>query len=179
MLAMPVLLPAIPVLAADSDAPDSQMQEVTVTGTYSGSLKKADDLKRKADRIVDAISAEDVGKFPSRNIGEALQRIPGVTLDRTADGSSTTRGEALHVNIRGLPPQFQVVQLNGRNIAVNEAVENGGKDGRQFRFDILPSDVISLVEVEKSPTAEMEEGGIAGNVDLRTYRPLDLGTHFT
>jgi iron complex outermembrane receptor protein len=179
MFAMPVLLPAIPVLAADSDAPDSQMQEVTVTGTYSGSLKKADDLKRKADRIVDAISAEDVGKFPSRNIGEALQRIPGVTLDRTADGSSTTRGEALHVNIRGLPPQFQVVQLNGRNIAVNEAVENGGKDGRQFRFDILPSDVISLVEVEKSPTAEMEEGGIAGNVDLRTYRPLDLGTHFT
>ena len=155
------------------------MQEVTVTGSYSGSLKKAEEVKRKADQIVDAISAEDVGKFPSRNIGEALQRIPGVTLDRTADGSSTTRGEALHINIRGLPPQFQVVQLNGRNIAVNEAVENGGKDGRQFRFDVLPSDVISLAEVVKSPTAEMEEGGIAGNVDLRTYRPLDVGKRVT
>ena len=170
---------ALPAGAEESDAPDSQLQEVTVTGTYSSSLKKAADIKRKADQVVDAISAEDVGKFPSRNIGEALQRIPGVTLDRTADGSSTTRGEALHINVRGLPPQFQVVQLNGRNIAVNEAIENGGKDGRQFRFDILPSDVISLVEVVKSPTAEMQEGGIAGNVDLRTYRPLDVGNRFT
>jgi iron complex outermembrane receptor protein len=179
ILALPVVVPALPVLAADSEAPDSQIQEVTVTGTYSGSLKKAADIKRKADQIVDAISAEDVGKFPSRNIGEALQRIPGVTLDRTADGASTTRGEALHINIRGLPPQFQNVQLNGRNIAVNESIENGGKDGRQFRFDILPSDVISLVEVVKSPTADMQEGGIAGNVDLRTYRPLDIGKRIT
>ena len=165
-------------LAAQGDA-DSQIQEVTVTGTYSGSLQKAAEIKRKADHIADAISAEDVGKFPSRNIGEALQRIPGVTLDRTADGASTTRGEALHINIRGLPPQFQNVQLNGRNIAVNEAVENGGKDGRQFRFDVLPSDVVSLVEVVKSPTADMQEGGIAGNVDLRTYRPLEIGKRIT
>jgi iron complex outermembrane receptor protein len=179
IFALPALVAALPALAADSDAPDPEIQEVTVTGTYSGSLKKAADLKRKADHIADAISAEDVGKFPSRNIGEALQRIPGVTLDRTADGSSTTRGEALHINIRGLPPQFQVVQLNGRNIAVNESIENGGKDGRQFRFDVLPSDVISLVEVVKSPTAEMQEGGIAGNVDLRTYRPLDIGKRIT
>jgi len=179
ILILPTFVSAVPVNAADNEAPDADLQEVTVTGTYSGSLKKAAEVKRKADRIVDAISAEDVGKFPSRNIGEALQRIPGVTLDRTADGSSTTRGEALHINIRGLPPQFQVVQLNGRNIAVNEAVENGGKDGRQFRFDVLPPDVISMAEVVKSPTAEMEEGGIAGNVDLRTYRPLDVGKRFT
>src|SRR5689334_8633329 len=152
VLAITLLAPLTPALATDDD---SQVQEVTVTGTYSGSLQKAAEMKRKADHISDAISAEDVGKFPSRNIGEALQRIPGVTLDRTADGASTTRGEALHINIRGLPPQFQNVQLNGRNIAVNEAIENGGKDGRQFRFDVLPSDVISLVQVVKSPTAEI------------------------
>ena len=93
-----------------------------------------------------------------------------MTLDRTADGSSTTRGEALHINIRGLPPQFQNVQLNGRNIAVNESIENGGKDGRQFRFDVLPSDVISLVKVVKSPTAKRPETALS--LDYR-HPPLD------
>ncbi|MDP9009496.1 MAG: TonB-dependent receptor [Pseudomonadota bacterium] len=179
MFVLSALMPSLPTLASESEATASEPQEITVTGTYSGSLKKAADLKRTEDHIVDAISAEDVGKFPSRNIGEALQRVPGVTLDRTADGSSTTRGEAVHINIRGLPPQFQVVQLNGRNIAVNEAIENGAKDGRQFRFDVLPSDVISLAEVVKSPTAALQEGGIAGNVDLRTYRPLEIGNRIT
>lgn len=153
----------------------TSVEEVVVTGSYAASLEKASKLKREADVVIDAISAEDVGKFPSSNIGEALQRVPGVTLDRTNQGSSPTRGEATHINLRGLPPDFQNVQLNGRNIAVNEAVENGGKEGRQFRFDVLPSDVISLVEVVKTPTGEATEGGIAGNVNLRTYRPLDVG----
>lgn len=172
-LAQPAFAQA-PVRAAAAAAP-SEVEEVVITGSYAKSLEQAVRLKRAADVIVDAISAEDVGKFPSSNIGEALQRVPGVTLDRTSQGSSPTRGEATHINLRGLPPDFQNVQLNGRNIAVNEAIENGGKEGRQFRFDVLPSDVISLVEVVKTPTGETTEGGIAGNVNLHTYRPLAVG----
>jgi iron complex outermembrane receptor protein len=166
--------------AAGADAKaGNEVSEIVVTGSYAASLEKASKLKREADVVIDAISAEDVGKFPSSNIGEALQRVPGVTLDRTNQGSSPTRGEATHINVRGLPPDFQNVQLNGRNIAVNEAVENGGKEGRQFRFDVLPSDVVSLVEVVKTPTGETTEGGIAGNVNLRTYRPLDIGNRLS
>lgn len=164
--------------AAEATA-GGEVSEVVVTGTYAASLEAASRRKRNADVVIDAISAEDVGKFPSRNIGEALQRVPGVTLDRTADGASTSRGEGVHINIRGLPPTFQNVQLNGRNIAVNEAIENGAKDGRQFRFDVLPADVISLVEVVKTQSADLQEGGISGNVDLHTYRPLDIGQRVT
>ena len=178
-----LVLSSSPALAAaassEKEEAPASVDEVVVTAGYARSLERASDVKRKADVVVDVISAEDVGKFPSRNIGEALQRVPGVTLDRTADGSSTSRGEGIHINIRGLPPIFQNVQLNGRNIAVNEAVENGAKDGRQFRFDVLPSDVISQVQVVKTPSADLEEGGIAGNVDLRTYRPLDVGNRVT
>lgn len=165
-----------PAASAEHAADGDQPNEIVVTGSYAQSLREATNVKRQAESIMDVISADDVGKFPSRNIGEALQRVTGVTLDRTGNGATIARGEGVHINIRGLPGIFQNVQLNGRNIAVNEAVENGGKDGRQFRFDVLPSDIISRVDVLKSPTADMGENGIAANVDLRTYRPLDIGT---
>ena len=161
-----------------SAAADQPIEEITVTGTYAGSLKKANDIKRQAPKVMDLIMAEDLGKFPTRNIGEALQRIPGVTLDRASTGSSTSRGEAIHISLRGLPPIFQNVQYNGRYIAVNETVENGGKDGRAFRFDVLPSDLIASVEVIKTPSAFDEASGIAGNINLKSYRPLDVGTKF-
>lgn len=177
MCAVSVAALAHPAFAADPAKVEgsTEVDAIVVTGSYAKSLEKAVQLKRQADTIIDAISAEDVGKFPSSNIGEALQRVAGVTLDRTSQGSSATRGEATHINVRGLGPDFQNVQLNGRNIAVNEAIENGGKEGRQFRFDVLPSDIISMVEVLKTPTGETTEGGIAGIVNLRTYRPLDVG----
>ena len=168
---------------ADTAAPqtanaNSPIEEITVTGTYAGSLQKANEVKRRAGQVMDLIKAEDLGKFPTQNIGEALQRIPGITLDRASTGSSTSRGEAIHINLRGLPPIFQNVQFNGRYIAVNETVENGGKDGRAFRFDVLPSDLISSVEVIKTPSGFNEAGGIAGNINLKSYRPLDVGTKF-
>jgi TonB-dependent receptor len=143
------------------------IEEITVTG-YTQSLVHALKTKRDADRIVDAISAEDIGKFPSQNIAEALQRVPGVSIVRD-------RGEGLFVRVRGLGPNFQITTLNGRSMAVNENVRDSGQSGRQFRFDTLPSDIVAGVEVIKSPTADLEEGAMGGVVNVRTFQPLDLG----
>lgn len=151
-------------------APDESgtVEELVVTGGFASSLARALDEKREAPNVVDAISAEDIGKFPSNNIAEALQRVPGVAITRD-------RGEGLFVRVRGLGPNFQIVTLNGRSAAVNENVRDSGQSGRQFRFDTLPSELVSGVEVGKTPLASLDEGAIGGVVNIRTFRPLELG----
>lgn len=165
--------PARPVAAAATQSAVSTgaaggetLEEVIVTG-FKGSITRALDIKRQADSIVDAISAEDIGKFPSQNIAEALQRVPGISIVRD-------RGEGLFVRVRGLGANFQTTTLNGRSAAVNENVRDSGQSGRQFRFDTLPSELVSRVDVIKSPTAALDEGAIGGIVDVRTFRPLEL-----
>ena len=140
--------------------------DIVVTG-YASSLTGALTQKRKATNVIDVVKAEDIGKFPAQNIAEALQRVPGVSIVRD-------RGEGVFVRIRGLGANFQVVTLNDRSVAVNENVRDSGQSGRQFRFDTLPSELMSAVEVIKSPRASLDEGGIGGTVNLRTFRPLDL-----
>lgn len=144
------------------------VEEVVVTGGFANSLARALADKRKAANVVDAISAEDIGKFPSNNIAEALQRVPGVAITRD-------RGEGLFVRVRGLGPNFQVVTLNGRSAAVNENMRDSGQSGRHFRFDTLPSELVAGVEVNKTPLASADEGAIGGVVDIKTFRPLALG----
>ncbi len=144
------------------------VEEVVVTGGFANSLARALADKRKAANVVDGISAEDIGKFPSNNIAEALQRVPGVAITRD-------RGEGLFVRVRGLGPNFQIVTLNGRSAAVNENMRDSGQSGRQFRFDTLPSELVAGVEVGKTPLASLDEGAIGGVVDIKTFRPLDLG----
>ena len=102
---------AAPVAQASQEAP-STVEEIVVTGGFANSLARALADKRKAANVIDAISAEDIGKFPSNNIAEALQRVPGVAITRD-------RGEGLFVRVRGLGPNFQIVTLNGRSAAVN------------------------------------------------------------
>jgi TonB-dependent receptor len=154
-----------------SQAPAEQPQpieEVVVSAGFADSLARALDAKRQASNVVEVISAEDIGKFPAQNLAEALQRVPGISISRD-------RGEGLFVRVRGLGPSFQVVNVNGRGAAVNENVRDSGQSGRQFRFDTLPSELVSSVEVIKSPTAALDEGAIGGIVNVRTFRPLDLG----
>ncbi|PLR20959.1 TonB-dependent receptor [Caulobacter zeae] len=160
---------AAPVAAAEPAADDSAtVEEIVVTGGFANSLARALADKRKAANVVDAISAEDIGKFPSNNIAEALQRVPGVAITRD-------RGEGLFVRVRGLGPNFQIVTLNGRSAAVNENMRDSGQSGRQFRFDTLPSELVAGVEVGKTPLASLDEGAIGGVVDIKTFRPLTLG----
>ena len=134
--------------------------EIVVTGIRR-SLADATALKRDRVGISDAISSEDIGKFPDQNLAESLQRVTGVQITRN-------KGEGSRVALRGLGPSFTQTLYNGRQIATP-----GG--GRSFSFTSLSSDFVSAVEVIKSPTAEMVEGGLAGTVNVRVARPLDAG----
>lgn len=150
---------------SDAAAPAAGEQEIVVTGTRA-SLGRALDLKRETVGVVDAISAEDIGKFPDQNVAESLQRITGVSIDRSG-------GEGRFITVRGFGPEFNTVLLNGRLLATENS-------GREFSFDILPSELLSAAEVYKSATAEQQDGGIGSTVILRTARPLDRsGFHFS
>jgi iron complex outermembrane receptor protein len=149
-----------------SVAEPPELQEVVVSGVRR-SLENAINTKREADVVVDAISAEDVGKFPTENIAESLQRVTGVQISRF-------RGEGQNVTIRGLPPGYTLVELNGHTVA-NAVGASGTNISRNFDFTILPSEFVSSVEVFKTPSADMEEGGLAGTVIAHTVRPLEFG----
>lgn len=153
--------------AAPAAEPADAVEAIVIT-SYGKSLQAAAALKRSADYGLDAVNAEDIGKFPTRNAAEALQLVTGVTIDRQ-------RGAGLYVSVRGLGPQFQYTELNGRSIAVNDLIENGGARGRQFRFEVLPAELISQIEVVKTPTADMDEGALGGNINIKTFKPFDLG----
>lgn len=146
----------------------TELDSVQVLGSYASSLERALNDKRYAPSVIDSIEAEDIGKLPAQNVAEALQRLPGVTIERD-------RGEGVYVRVRGLGPSFQVTTLNGQTMAVNENVRNSGQTGRQFRFDTLPAELVSGLEVIKSPTAVLDEGAIGGVVNVKTFRPLQLG----
>ncbi|MDR6625826.1 TonB-dependent receptor [Caulobacter segnis] len=154
--------------AATPAAEPADAVDAIVITSYGKSLQAAAALKRSAEYGLDAVNAEDIGKFPTRNAAEALQLVTGVTIDRQ-------RGAGLYVSVRGLGPQFQYTELNGRSIAVNDLIENGGARGRQFRFEVLPAELISQIEVVKTPTADMDEGALGGNINIKTFKPFDLG----
>lgn len=155
---------------ADPDA--DAAGDIVIAGSYAQSLAAATETKRQAGYGVDAINATDIGKFPAQNVAEALQLVPGVTITRP-------RGEGLYVSVRGLGPQFQSTLLNGRPVAINDLIENGGANGRQFRFEMLPAEFVSQIDVVKTPTPDMTEGALGGNIDVKTFRPLDVGTKTT
>jgi len=136
----------------------STLDTVQVTGVRS-SLQKSQIIKQDFIGTVDAVSSEDVGKFPDQNVADALQRVPGVSVDRGG-------GESRFVTVRGFGPEFNAVTLNGRTMATENA-------GREFSFDILPSELISAAEVQKTSTADSPGGSIGASVNIRTQRPLD------
>ncbi|WP_230482768.1 TonB-dependent receptor [Sphingomonas sp. Leaf21] len=155
-----------------ADSTDGQNDEIVVNGTYARSLAAGIETKRRAAYGVDSISSTDIGKFPTQNVAEALQLVPGVAITRP-------RGEGLYVSVRGLGPQFQNTLMNGRTIALNDLIENGGAAGRQFRFEMLPAEFTSSIDVVKTPTADMSEGALGGNIDVKTFHPLELGNKTT
>lgn len=152
---------AAPALAQDSaETEAADPNEIVVTGIRS-SLASAASIKRNADSIVDAISSEDLGKFPDTNVAESLQRIPGVAIDRS-------NGEGRFVTVRGFGPSFNTVLVNGRTFASDN-------QGREFSFDLLAAELISGAEVYKSAQARLQDGGIGATINVKTPRPLDLG----
>ena len=166
-------LPAEPD-ASVTDAPAADAQEdgtgndIVVTG-FRSSLAQAVALKREAIVFRDSIVAEDIGKFPEANVADSLQRIPGVILSRDG-GAGTNEGQ--RVEIRGLSADFVVTTLNGSPVRTTSA-GSVGSSSRAFNYDVFPSELFGRVDVYKSPLANLEEGGIGGNVDLQTPRPFD------
>lgn len=144
------------------------VEEVVITGVR-GSVIGALDQKRRDSDFVDAISAEDIGKFPDLNLSESLQRVPGVTLNRNQVGD----GQA--INLRGLGPEFTVVEINGMTGMTNGSGGRFGNSegGRGFNFEILAAELFSNAKVVKSASASKPEGGLAGIVELQTPRPFD------
>ncbi|UVO49538.1 TonB-dependent receptor [Sphingomonas sp. SUN019] len=133
--------------------------DIVVTGLRA-SLQRAIDVKRNADVIVDSIASEDLGKFPDSNVAESLQRITGVSIDRSG-------GEGQFVTVRGFGPSFNTVLVNGRTIATENA-------GRAFSFDLLAAELISGADVYKSSNAVLQDGGIGSTINVKTARPFDI-----
>jgi len=142
-------------------------EEITVVG-LAESLQEAVKVKKESDAIVDAIAAKDVNKLPDKNLAEAVQRVPGVVINREF-------GEGERVSLRGVAPNLVHTTVNGHNVAVADwFVLEQLAATRSFNYLLLPSELIGLVKVYKSPTAELDEGGIGGTIDVRTRKPLDL-----
>lgn len=151
---------------AQNDDPGTEVDEVVVTGIRA-SLQQSLDTKRNADAIVDVVTAEDVGKFPSSNVAEAITIIPGVTIDREF-------GQGEKVSILGTDPALNRTLLNGQTVASADWFILD-QPGRTFNYALLAPQIVGDVQVYKSPEARIDEGSIGGTVIVNTRRPLDTG----
>ncbi|WP_294203529.1 TonB-dependent receptor plug domain-containing protein, partial [uncultured Sphingomonas sp.] len=158
--------------APQIDSQGTSSADIVVTG-YRSSLAKSTNAKRASTGFTDSIFAEDIGKFPDTNIAESFNRIPGVTITRDVTGEGT------NVAIRGLGSNFTNVTLNGAPIAVasSGATDAQGTD-RSVDLSFFPTDLFTKLTVNKSYTADLLEGGAAGNIDLRSARPFDRSGPF-
>ena len=163
-----VALASTPALAQDDQ---SGIETVTVTGLRA-SLQRSLDIKRDSNGIVDAITAEDIGKFPDRNLADAMMRIPGVTVTRqggTATGGTggvSTNGEATEITVRGFGPTFNETLFDGREVAT-------GTGDRAFDFSSVSSDFVSRIDVLKSPDASLSAGAIGATINVQFPKPFD------
>ena len=153
-------------LGTTGAAAQEAIEEVVVTG-IRGSLTSSMNLKRDAQGLVDGIVAEDIGKFPDTNLAEAMQRIAGVSIDRSAIG------EGQRVTVRGVGPDFNLVTLNGRQMPASSIQDTSASGSRAFDFANLASEAIAAVEIHKTGRASIPTGGIGATVNIVTARPLD------
>ncbi len=172
-----ILAAAGTLVAGQAIAEANSIDEVVVTG-IRGSLERAMDIKRDSAGVVDAISAEDMGKFPDTNLAESLQRITGVSINRV-------NGEGSEVTVRGFGGGFNLVTLNGRQmpsanvgtITGNPLDQGSTGSGRSFDFSNLASEGVQGLQVYKTGRASVATGGIGATINVQTVKPLDtVGT---
>lgn len=138
-------------------AAEEEIETIVVTG-FRQALESAIEVKREAPAVVEALSAEDIGKLPESSIAESLARLPGVTGQRV-------NGRTSAISIRGFGQDFVAATMNGRELL-------GMGDNRGVEFDLYPAEIVAGATVFKSPTATLLTQGVAGTVDLQTIRPL-------
>lgn len=159
------------IAGAPAHAQDNEtLETVTVTG-FRATLQEARDIKRKAVNEVESIVAEDIGKMPDLNLAESIQRLPGVAMTREG-------GEGRNITLRGFSPDFTRTTLNGMEVpASSDGLDSGGvtvNAGRTFDFHVFAAELFNRVDVQKTQRASMEEGGMAGTVDLYSAKPFDF-----
>jgi len=167
---------AIPAYA--QQAPETK-ETVTVTGIRA-SIEKSLETKKNADTVTEVVTAEDIGKLPDKNIADAVQRLPGVTIS-SASGGEGGFDENDRVSLRGTNPSLTQTLVNGHSIASGDwfVLDQVSLVGRSVSFSLLPSELVSQVIVRKTATADMVEGGVAGAVDIITRKPLEFSKRVT
>ncbi len=140
-------------------APAADEGSVIVVTGFRASIDNALQTKRQDVRVLDGISSEDLGKFPSENITEAIQRISGVQM-------SNINGRGATISVRGLGPQYALTTVNGQTFKTADFTDG-------FRYDIIQTELANSIQVIKSPTADMDAGGLSGTVNIETARPLN------
>lgn len=143
------------------DSNGQPISKVTVTGIRRG-IEAAISIKKNSNSIVEAISAEDIGKLPDATVAESISRLAGVTAQRNKN-----TGRASDISVRGLSPDFNGALLNGR-----EQASSG--DSRGVQFDLYPAEMMGSITIYKSPDASLVGQGIASTIDQRTVMPLDF-----
>jgi iron complex outermembrane recepter protein len=160
------VLSSAPAHAQDADS----VETITVTG-FRATLQEARDIKRRAINEVESIVAEDIGKMPDLNLAESIQRLPGVAMTREG-------GEGRSITLRGFSADFTRTTLNGMEVPSSaDGLDSGGvtiNASRSFDFNIFAAELFNRVDVQKTQRSSMEEGGMAGTVDLYTARPFDF-----
>ncbi|WP_353228787.1 TonB-dependent receptor [Novosphingobium sp.] len=154
-----------PAAAPATDAKPVTDGDAIVISGYARSITNANRIKEMSVSVVEAISAEDVGKLPDVSISDALSRLPGLAVQQSA-------GRAKYLSIRGFGPDYTTATLNGRMIATVD-------DNRRFDYGQFPGDLFQEIDVIKTPSADLLNAGLAGTVNLQTYDPLKAKKSFS
>src|SRR5258706_9839026 len=173
MLVPPSLTLGAP--AADT----SPLDEIVVTGLRK-SLDVSLEVKRDSTELTEVVTAEDIGKMPDKNVADSLTRLPGVTTS-AAGANEGGFDENDRVSMRGTNPSLTQTLINGHGVAAGDwfVLDQVQTVGRSVSYTLLPSEIVSKVVVEKSSSASLVEGGVAGSIDIITRKPLDFSKTFT
>lgn len=177
-LGLAMLVP--PTLTMAAGATDAgALDEIVVTGIRK-SVEQSIEAKRDSTELTEVVTAEDIGKMPDKNVADSLARLPGVTTS-AAGANEGGFDENDRVSMRGTNPSLTQTLINGHGVAAGDwfVLDQVQTVGRSVSFTLLPSEIVSKVVVQKSSTASLVEGGVAGSVDIITRKPLEFSKPFT
>lgn len=166
-------------VAPGTPAPADAPQTVQIKGMRA-SLQQSLNQKRNADTLVEVVTAEDIGKLPDKNVADAVQRLPGINTSSTSSGEGGF-DENDRVSIRGTSASLTQTLINGHSVSTGDwfILSQFGSVGRSVSFTLLPSELVSSVVVHKSASADLPEGGVAGDVNIITRKPLEFTKQLT
>src|SRR5450432_3729958 len=177
-LGLAMLVPPTLSLAAPA-ADNSALDEIVVTGIRK-SVEQSLESKRDSTELTEVVTSEDIGKMPDKNVADSLARLPGVTTS-AAGANEGGFDENDRVSMRGTNPSLTQTLINGHGVAAGDwfVLDQVQTVGRSVSYTLLPSEIVSKVVVQKSSSASLVEGGVAGSVDIITRKPLDFSKPFT